>query len=289
MGVHPLKGIGFCAGTAGLELGIHIAEPEYRTVCWVERDAYAAASLVARMEDKALDQAPIWSDLKTFDGKPWCGKVDILTAGYPCQPFSASGKQLGEEDPRHLWPYIKKQIESIRPTAVFCENVVGHLDRGFSTVATQLQSMGFRIEAGVFSAAEVGASQRRMRLFFLAYTDSFMSGQLARNRSDENGVEVSEWCSSGLHTNGGCGLDIPVQNGTTQTERMSDVSPFAPAPDDIEAWTSQLSMQSGMQPAVLREDDGIANRLDRYRLIGNGVLPLVAAHAWRTLTARVII
>lgn len=75
-----LAGLSLCAGYAGLDLGLTIAEPGYRAVCFVEREAHAAATLVARMEDQALDQAPVWSDLRTFDGRPWRGRVDILTA-----------------------------------------------------------------------------------------------------------------------------------------------------------------------------------------------------------------
>ena len=71
-----------CAGVGGLDLGLPIACPGYRTVGYVEREAYAAAALVARMADKALDQAPVWDDLTTFDGRPWRGVVDAYAQAY---------------------------------------------------------------------------------------------------------------------------------------------------------------------------------------------------------------
>lgn len=83
-----MNGLALCAGVGGLELGLRLAiGPSYRTVCFVEREAFAAATLVARMEDEALDQAPVWDDLTTFDGRPWCGVVDLVAAGFPCQPL----------------------------------------------------------------------------------------------------------------------------------------------------------------------------------------------------------
>ena len=89
--LHALK---LCSGYDGMGLGLQLAGVACRTVAHVERDAYAAAVLVARMEDKALDPAPIWDDLTTFDGRPWRGRVDLVTAGFPCQPFSAAGQRV---------------------------------------------------------------------------------------------------------------------------------------------------------------------------------------------------
>src|SRR5690606_32653406 len=85
-----LFGLSLCSGAGGLDLGLAIAIPGYRAVGHVERGTYAAAILVARMEDAALDQAPVWDDIASFDGRPWRGAVDIVTAGYPCQPFSVA-------------------------------------------------------------------------------------------------------------------------------------------------------------------------------------------------------
>ena len=83
-----------CSGVGGIELGFKLAVPSCRAICYIENEAFACGILKARMQDKILDQAPIWTDLRTFDGKPWRGKVDCLTGGYPCQPFSVAGKSL---------------------------------------------------------------------------------------------------------------------------------------------------------------------------------------------------
>jgi DNA (cytosine-5)-methyltransferase 1 len=137
-----LRGLSLCAGAGGLDLGLHIAIPHYRTVCYVERDAYAAATLVARMEDKALDCAPVWDDVTSFNGKAWRGCVDIIHGGYPCQPFSVAGRKLGDKDPRHLWPHIARIVHDIKAPLCFFENVGGHLRLGFEQVHDDLRSMG---------------------------------------------------------------------------------------------------------------------------------------------------
>lgn len=161
--------LALCSGAGGLEIGLALAEPRARTVCHVEREAFAAACLVARMADQALDHAPVWDDLATFDGRRWRGCVDIVTAGYPCQPFSTAGKRLGRRDPRHLWPHVRRVIVQCRPEWVFLENVGGHLSLGFDTALRELSRLGFEVAARLQSAAETGASHERERLFILAY------------------------------------------------------------------------------------------------------------------------
>lgn len=168
-----VNGLALCAGVGGLELGLHIALGDsYGTVCYVEREAYAAATLMARMEDEALDLAPVWDDLKTFDGGAWYGVVDIVSVGYPCQPFSVAGRRAGEQDPRHLWPDAARIIRECEPWLVFLENVPNHLRLGFRSVAEDLRRMGFKVAARVLRAEEVGASHRRERLFVLAHSQS---------------------------------------------------------------------------------------------------------------------
>lgn len=164
-----------CSGVGGIELGFKLAVPSSRAICYIENEAFACAILKARMQDEILDQAPIWTDLRTFDGKPWRGKVDCLTGGYPCQPFSVAGKKLAEKDPRHLWPEIKRLISEIEPPICFFENVGGHLRLGFEQVANDLSELGYKVKAGLFTAQEVGTPHKRERLFILAYSDSVRS------------------------------------------------------------------------------------------------------------------
>lgn len=164
--------LSFCSGYGGLDLGVDLATGgATRVVCHVEREAFAASVLAARMAEEVVAPAPVWSDLRTFDGRPWRGVVDLITGGYPCQPFSHAGKRLGEQDERHLWPDIARVIGEVVPGIVFFENVAGHLTLGFDAVRADLERLGYRVAAGLFSAVEVGASHRRERLFILGVAD----------------------------------------------------------------------------------------------------------------------
>ncbi|MCI9864869.1 DNA cytosine methyltransferase [Rhizobium skierniewicense] len=287
---NDLTGISLCAGVGGLELGLHIAEPSYRTVCYVEREAFPAATLVARMEDQTLDKAPVWDDVTTFDGRAWRGKVHILTAGYPCQPFSFAGRRKGEQDPRHLWPHVSRIIEEIGPEWCFFENVEGHMSLGADDVIRDLQRLGFTVKAGLFSALECGASHIRRRLFIMAHADKVPLLQQDRiaagqrllcdeERSEPSGQPVGVGES-------GASLDayLDADEGVWRTaDETLQLPLFAPPPSHFERWAEILDQRPELQPELFGLDNGMADRMDRSDAAGNGVVSLAAAYAWRTL------
>ncbi len=180
--------LSLCAGIGGLDLGLRLACGA-RTVCYVEREAYACAVLVARMEEGALDAAPIWFDLLTFDGRPWAGAVDIVAAGFPCQPFSVAGAQLGVEDERWIWPDIARIVREVRPRYVFLENVPPLVKHGLGIVLADLAALGFDAEWGVFAASEVGAPHQRERIFILARVVSDADGRGVREPAERGLLE----------------------------------------------------------------------------------------------------
>lgn len=268
------RGLALCAGAGGLELGLSLALPGYRAVGWVERDAYAASALVARMEEAALDDAPVWSDLASFDGRPWRGAVDIVSAGWPCQPFSVSGKRRGSDDERHLWPHVRRVLAETGAPLLFAENVPGHVSLGLNVVYADLRNLGYDVEAGLFSAAEVGAPHERQRLFLLAHAHREPVRKLARHILEGREAALRRRELSGRNRGGGQGLDLPVPDGHGPGAGL-----FPPGPDAFDAWERLLAAQPDLQPALPRSAHGLADRLDRYRLAGNGVCPLEAAYA----------
>ena len=371
-----LFGLSLCSGAGGLDLGLAIALPGYRAVGHVERETYAAATLVARMEDASMDQAVVWDDVATFDGRPWRGAVDIVTAGYPCQPFSVAGKRRGADDPRHLWPHVARIIGEVEPPFVFLENVAHHLRLGFPEVAAGLVGMGYKLAAGLFTAAEVGAPHKRERLFILAIREgdeladparllwhpvewrepdgtaaalADAEGQRQREPADEadtvagsgparheprdDGRDVADaadgqfpqpgWRAEGRKGSGPagagladadgerrlqaergqppdsrpdpCGRDVDDADGTRSQgwgddtgEHTGERPAWPPGPGDADGWERYLRAAPDLEPAVRRGADGLAHRVDRLRLCGNGVVPLVAAHALRTLAAELL-
>lgn len=161
-----------CTGVVrGLERGIERVIGPVNVLTYVEIEAFAVANLVAQVESGLLAPRPIWTNLKTFPAQQFYGKVHGITGGYPCQPFSCAGQRQGTEDPRHLWPFIEFQMSAIRPVWGFFENVGDHLSLGFDTVYKSLRRMGYRVEAGIYTAEEAGATHERERIFILAIVD----------------------------------------------------------------------------------------------------------------------
>ena len=177
--------IGLCAGYGGIERGLGRVLPTLRSVALCEIEAFPIANLVSKMEAGLMDAAPVWTDLKSFPWESFRDRVDILTGGYPCQPFSAAGKRAGKDDPRHLWPWIADGIRILRPRVCFFENVEGHISLGLSSVISDLEELGYKVSWGIFSAREVGAPHQRKRVFILAYaTDQRQEwGSLIRSSS----------------------------------------------------------------------------------------------------------
>lgn len=248
--------ISLCAGYGGIDIGLRTVIPRLRTVAYAEIEAFAIEVLLARMEDGSLDSAPIWTDVRDFPVHLFSGSVDILSAGYPCQPFSAAGLRKGADDPRHLWPHVRHCVAAIRPSLCFLENVEGHISMGLPTVISDLEELGYICSWGIFSASEVGAPHQRKRVFIVA---------VAADSVRQRGQLPFEWIESAVEDAGGDG----------ETRRARHRSRWR----DYASWS--------IEPVIRGEDDGAANRVDRLRLLGNGVVPATASLAFRTLASGV--
>lgn len=153
-----------CTGYGGLDLAVE-AYFNAEMVWCAENDKYASKVIEARFNKPNL------GDIKQID---WASiePIDILTAGYPCQPFSHAGHRKGENDERHIWPHILKGISILRPKYIILENVRGHLSLGFKEVLSDLTQNGYDAKWRIVRASDVGAPHQRARLFIIAYSNS---------------------------------------------------------------------------------------------------------------------
>ena len=317
--------LSFCSGYAGIERGFELAGFEHRAIAYVEIESFAIANLVAKMEEGRLVPAPVWSNLKTFPAQIFRDKVDVLTAGYPCQPFSAAGRRQGEDDPRHLWPIIREHIATIRPVRCFFENVEGHISLGLRDVLEDLAGLGYFTTWGIFSASEVGAPHQRKRIFILAYAkhQRFTECQLEAgkgrsstrhqmalseghgaidantfgNRSHQISNEgkqssIEEFVISGEARKVDANTSIKRLEGRLCREitdeegrKISEVR-FTAKRSDRGSWDRHSPW--AFEPNLGRVVAGCRDRVDRIRLLGNGVVPQTAAKAWSVLNGRVL-
>ena len=291
--------ISFCSGYAGIERGLDLAGIRHRVIAYVEIEAFAIANLVSKMESGQLDPAPIYTDLKTFPSELFRDAVDIITGGYPCQPFSAAGKRLGEKDPRHLWPYIREHIYTIQPARVFLENVEGHISMGLSSVISDLEEDSYGATWGIFSAREVGAPHQRKRVYIMADCNGVRCdwGTLS-NGDSKRPMEVEalegseqplvrsevEGCSG---NSGGELADTSNEGLQGSSVAQNFIREEQKSNDQLFARCNTTQVGSWQpEPGVGRVVDGCADRVDRIRLLGNGVVPQTAAKAWQVLSSR---
>ena len=145
----------------------------WRTVCAVEIDPYARSVLLARQNDGALAPFPIWDDIRTFDGTPWRGIVDVVSGGFPCTDISAAGKGVGiDGENSGLWVEMARIIGEVRPRFAFVENSPVLTSRGLHRVLGDLAALGMDARYGVVSAADTGAPHLRERIWIVAYPKS---------------------------------------------------------------------------------------------------------------------
>lgn len=286
--------ISLCAGIGGIDLGLSRCVRRLDTVAYVEGEAFAAGCLAKAMETGCLDKAPIFTDVRSFPFGRFRGLVDIISGGFPCQPFSSAGQRKGTEDPRHLWPSIKRGLGECLPRVAFFENVDGILhakSEGYHCVLhhvlSDLEELGYRATAGRFSAREVGAPHRRRRWFILGVCNAYREGEPTIALHEE---------ASGMR----CALANPERSGLERyagnVKRSARPSRSRQKSGPIAEACFQYPNGPGPQhedepPRVLEsgmggDSHGIPDRVDRLRALGNAVVPEVAEKAFRTLWGR---
>ena len=273
----------------------------WKHVGYVEYDNYCQKIIKQRIADGLLDPAPIFGDIRGFirDGfaAAYKGLVDIVSAGFPCQPFSVSGKQQGENDPRNMWPETLECLRIIRPEYALLENVPGLLAHGYAKrIFGDLAESGFDVRWRVLSAAEVGAPHKRDRLWIVCHSKQ---GGLSRDDRGRSRQEPANGCKDVSDTEerrqpvmrsaqGSAGhadgvhevvSDAVCRGQFDATEKPGDTGQPAGASSEERRTTGWP-----VEPDVGRVAHRVASRVDRLKAIGNGQVPRVVAAAWEILS-----
>jgi DNA (cytosine-5)-methyltransferase 1 len=307
----PLRVLDLFSGIGGFSLGLERAGMETAAFCEIDPKCRRRLSLL-------WPEIKIHDDVKQLDGRQYAGAIDVICGGYPCQPFSAAGKQQGEADPRHLWPEMHRIIRQACPRWVIAENVRGHVSLGFDTVASQLEDDGFTVWPFIIPASAVGAPHRRDRIWILAHHSGDGRGTGWPGRSDSGCPWELERTLQIVGNSAGSGLP---HRGRTQMADSREEKPKYERPGGALGGLSNMantlchhvqgrqqpdqeerqepserqtglcggareaSSQWAVEPDVGRVAHGVPDRVDRLRMLGNAVVPQIPEFIGRTIIA----
>ena len=246
-------------GYAGMTLGLRLAGLEVRNVGYCEIDPYCQEIIKARIRDGLLDDAPIYPDIRAFNGLEWRGAVDIITAGFPCTPHSLAGRRGGVEDPRDLWPATAQVISDVRPQHVLLENAGIHLrSRGqpayaYSVIA-DLAALGYVGVWGVVGARDVGAPHRRDRWWCLGYLDNTDAARWreARERPEQHTAPEPETRSGNVDNSDSSSRETRqgLSGLAYKAAYRTGLPLWPPGPGDVEGWRRVLAGHPELAPAI---------------------------------------
>ncbi|WP_428852751.1 DNA cytosine methyltransferase [Imbroritus primus] len=250
----------------------------WRTVCAVERDAYAAQVLAQRQNDGILEPFPIWSDVCSFDGTRWNGIVDVVSGGFPCQDITVAGNGAGLDGERSgLWTEFARILGEVRPRFAYIENSPALVNRGLDRVLCDLAALGCNVRWDCLSAADLGAPHDRDRIWIVGtFPDADRSRQLQPQRREplKRGW-AGNLCAQVPHTDSDSLQGLEPEPQPRAYGRSSGLHSGTRGAPRWPAWPAE--------PNVGRVADGVANRVDRVKAVGNGQVSRVAAAAWHLL------
>jgi DNA (cytosine-5)-methyltransferase 1 len=303
-----LRHLDLFSGIGGFALAARWAG--WETVQFVEIDSFCQAVL-----KKNFPNIPIHDDIRTLS---FTDPVDVISGGFPCQPFSVAGKQKGKDDNRHLWPELIKQIRTIRPSYVVCENVPGIIKLALEEVCTDLEAEGYSVETFIIPACGVGAIHKRDRVWIIAYSNQRLGEheekqiQTRWNTSDHLSSTVSI-----THPNSGeqstLGRNVSQVSSLQKEECQSEYSTSLSGRNGIEnvsnSQSERLSERNGEQvqhsshptterydgvsafenfptePPICGADARLPNRVERIKSLGNSIVPQIAYEIFKAINS----
>ena len=277
------------SGIGGFSLGLE--KVGFKTIAFCEREEYCRLLL-----QKHWKGVKIYNDIKKLQGKDIKEPVDILTGGFPCQPYSVAGKQKGTNDDRYLWPEMFRVIKEVKPTFIIAENVRGliNIQDGmvFETVCSDLESEGFEIQTFIIPAAGVGAPHKRERVYIVGYSkhNGSLTSKIKRGNNKINDrTEEGENTTLEPKRTSRSGDDVALENSRRELHEGSSVREKNENENRKEI-TDQHQRSSGtpwrsweFEPDVGRVANGVPGRAHRLRGLGNAIIPKIAEKIGRSI------
>src|SRR5574337_1905495 len=267
-----INGFSLFSGIGGLD----VALLEYiRPIAYCEIEQYCQSVLLSRMFEGKLHMAPIWNDIMSFDGKPFYGQIDIIYGGFPCQDISIAGFGKGLEGKRsRLFFEIVRLAKEIKPSFIFLENVPAITTRDGLRVVSKIAEMGYDCRWCIISAASVGAPHKRERWFLLAHTHN--NGQFATSLNTGPTEDIS---------NSSKRKESSIESKRKDTPRNVAYAGFFCERCEEESKRSSFHDTRcrrfwETEPRLDRVVDGLLQRVDRIRALGNAVVPEQAKKAF---------
>ena len=289
-----MKVLDLFSGIGGFSLGLEWAGMS--TVAMCEKDPYCRKILAKHWPDLTIHE-----DIRNLDGKKYTNAIDLVAGGFPCQPFSVAGKRKGSDDDRHLWPEMRRVIQEAKPRWVIGENVFGFINMALDDVQADLEREHYEVRKFVLPAVAVDARHRRDRIILIAYSNSPAVWNLPeRQAQGRDNIQAGRQAitphdgpsQSMANTNSSCELqqeggqqEIGGWSGNSSEEDVansygegleigqgfrdhaqSELSTIARSGcEDRAVWSAE--------PCVGRVADGVPNRVDRIKGLGNAVVP----------------
>lgn len=265
------------SGIGGFALGLSRAG--FNTVAFCEIDSFCQKVL-----NKNFPTIPIYKDIRTltedYDGPD----IELISGGYPCQPFSVAGKRKGAEDNRHLWPSMFDCIKKFKPTWVIGENVAGHINMGLDNVLFDLESEGYETRAFVIPACAINAPHRRDRVWIVGYSkhNGFSTtkkrGKL--NQTSHNDTQRENKALKFKRTSKCKHNEALAYTTSVRQPRQGESSKWLCEAEERERKANifesiSIRNQWSTEPSVGRVANGIPNRVDRLKGLGNAVVPQI--------------
>lgn len=254
-----LRHLDLFSGIGGFALGLRMASG-FETVGFCEIDPFCQ-----RVLRKHWPEVPIYGDIRELPTNEFMG-VDIITGGFPCQPFSVAGNQRGAEDDRHLWPEMFRVIKEVRPTWVLSENVFGFINMELDNTLSDLESEGYSCQTFIIPALAVDAKHRRDRVWIVAYAEC--TRRQSREIYSRNNIQTPSGKKANTLVSASEGQQTMANHDSIHVQR----SHYRQGQEK-----SQRSCRWEPEPCVDRVAHGVSNRVDRLKGLGNAVVPQIVA------------